>query len=430
MSGDDGGVLWRDALALFIGGAQGGLRREFHSIEPLIVSWAKSSRIRDYRGREYIDFHMAFGAVALGHNDDDVAARVSEQLNRLVLHGAGVSDAEIEFAKMLIRKFPMYDKVLFTNSGSEAVMMAMRLARAYTGRDIVVKFDGNYHGWHDYSIYNIKNPASKGKTVESKGVPSATASTVEVLPYNDVDALEDYAERFGDRVAAYILEPVAHSMGVIPAEKGFVERLRKLCDTHGSLLIFDEIITFIRASDRGMQDYFGVRADLTTVGKAIANGMPVAAVLGGDNVMELLARGVVSSGTYSGHPLSMAAGVATLEKAEDVGLTSALRNRAEALAGILRDISEDLGVEAVVSQFGGSVSIYFGIDRRPKNLEEALRANGDAYRVFARELRRRGILVTPNPLKRMHLAYSHSEEELEAFHRAAEEALRAAKEYL
>ncbi|BAN90803.1 aspartate aminotransferase family protein [Aeropyrum camini] len=426
--GEDG--LWGDALSLFVGGAQGGLRREFHSIDPLIVSQAKGSRIRDYMGREYIDFHMAFGAIALGHNDDYVVTRVREQLDRLILHGAGVSDVEIAFAKKLIGRFPMYDKVLFTNSGSEAVMIAIRLARAYTGRDLIVKFDGNYHGWHDYSMYNVKTPAYKGKTAESKGIPDAVASTVEVLPYNDLEAVERFMEKFGDRVAAFILEPVAHSMGVIPAERDFVAKLRRLCDSHGSLLIFDEIITFIRVSDRGMQDYFGVKADLTTVGKAIANGMPVAALLGGGEVMELLGRGVVSSGTYSGHPLSMAAGVATLEKAERVGLTRVLNRKAKDLAGILRDLAEDLGVEAVVSQFGGSVSIYFGLDSRPKNLEEALRANGKAYRAFASELRRLGILVTPNPLKRMHLAYSHGGDEFEAFHRAAEKALRTAREYL
>ena len=419
------GEMFRRALKVFVGGAQGRLRRVFHEDGPLVVSRGLGSRVWTVDGVELIDYHLAFGAVALGHSDPDVARAVSEQASRLILHGAGVADVEVEYGELIASLIPGAGKVVFTPSGSEAVMLALRVARAYTGRSLVVKFEGCYHGWHDYSLYNVSTPLSRGgRRAESLGIPGATASTVEVLPYNDVEALRGFMAERGGEVAAIILEPVAHSMGVVPAEKGFVMEVYRLCRTYGCLLVFDEIITGVRASLRGLQEYYGVEAHLTTLGKAIANGLPVAALVGRESVMEVLAGGAVASGTYQAHPIAMAGGLAALRKALRVRLDRLLWRIAEEHAKAARDALEDAGVEAAVSQFGGSLSIHIGLEKPPRNLEEALKADLKAYRRLASELRRRGLLVNPNPLKRLHVSASHGEAEMDRFYEALREAAR------
>ncbi len=419
--------LFGRALRVFVGGAQGRLRREFHYLEPLILAEGRGARILDVDGRSFIDYHMAFGAIVLGHSDPEVAEAVAEQARRLVLHGAGVTEVEIRYAELVQSLIPTADKVLFTNSGSEAVIMALRLARAYTGRDVIVKFEGNYHGWHDYSLVNVKTPVRRGKYAESEGVPSKALETVEVLPYNDPDAFAEFMEQRGDDVAAVILEPVAHSMGVVPAERRFLDAVDKYTRKAGALLIFDEIITAVRDALHGMQSKLGIKPDLTTLGKAIANGLPVAAVVGREDVMSLLQDRVVSSGTYSGNPLVAAGGYAALRKAVRLRLDTLLDSKASEHAKLVNDILEDYRVRAAVSQFGGAFSVHFGLDRPPRRLEESLSADPVAYRLMVQTLRASGILVSPNYLKRFHLSLVHGEEEMEAFHSAMEEAIRRVK---
>jgi len=419
--------LFGRALKVFVGGAQGRLRREFHYLEPLILAEGHGARIIDVDGRSFIDYHMAFGAIVLGHSDPEVAEAVADQAGRLILHGAGVTEAEIRYAELIQSLIPTADKVLFTNSGSEAVLMALRLARAYTGRDVIVKFEGNYHGWHDYSIVNVKTPVRVGKHPESEGVPRKTLETVEVLPYNDPEAFAEFMERRGSEIAAVILEPVAHSMGVVPAERRFLETVERYTRRAGALLIFDEIITAVRDDIHGLQSRLGIKPDLTTLGKAIANGLPVAAVVGRDDVMQLLQDRVVSSGTYSGNPLVAAGGYAALRKAVRVRLDAVLNEKASEHARLVRDLLADYRVRAAVSQFGGAFSVHFGLDRPPRRLEESLAADPVAYRIMVQTLRSSGVLVSPNYLKRFHLSLSHGDSEMEAFHSAMEEAIRRVK---
>jgi glutamate-1-semialdehyde 2,1-aminomutase len=418
-----GGDLYWRARRVFPGGAQGWLRREFHSVAPLVVSRARGARLWTAQGEELVDYHMAFGAVVLGHSDPDVAEAVASQASRLVLHGAGVSDVEVEYGELVVSLIPGARGVLFTVTGSEAVMLAVRAARAVTGRDVVVKFEGNYHGWHDYSLYNVKTPVSKGKTPETRGIPRSVAATVEVLPYNDVDALRSFMAERGGEVAAIIMEPVAHSMGVVPADPAFVREAERLARTYGAMLVFDEIITGVRVSLRGMQEHYGVRVDMTTLGKGIANGLPVAALVVGERVFDAFEEGaVVASGTYTGHPISMAGGLAALRKAVRMRLDRVLWRIAGDAAKAVRDALEESGLHAAVSQFGGSLSIHIGLDEPPRSLSDALKADLRAYRELAAGLRRRGVLVSPNPLKRLHVSAAHGEAEVEALY----EALRAA----
>lgn len=292
----------------------------------------------------------------------------------------------------------------------------MRLARAYTGRGRILKFEGNYHGWHDYALINVSTPLSQGKHPETDGIPGKVLETIDVLPYNDEEALERYMDEYGDDVAGIIIEPVAHSMGVVPAKTGFIRKIERLARTYGALFIMDEIITAFRHNIHGLQDELRVKPDLTTVGKAMANGYPVAAVLGKRDVMDLITEGLVrTSGTYSSHPLSMAAGRAALEKIVKTRADRQASSKGEYLAKALQDLLDDSGITAYVANYRSILTIYFGLDAQPWNLEEALKADRHAYEKFNYEMWRRGILYSSNPSKRIHLSTAHTDEDLQAF---------------
>ena len=414
---------------MFPGGAPSQLRRVFHNPSPLIVSRAQGAYLWTVDGSKFLDMNLAFGAIVLGHNDPQVVEVVGEQMGRLMLHGAGTSDVEIRAASKISMLMPFAEMVVFTSSGSEAVMLAFRLARAYTGRSKIVKFDGNYHGWHDYSLYNVSIPASRGKVVETAGIPTNVQSTVDVLPYNNVEAFEKYMEEKCDEVAAVIMELVAHSMGVVPAKREFVHVVAKKTRECGSLLVFDEVLTAVRHNLRGLQTEFGVQADLTTIGKALGNGMPIAALVGRREVLRLIAEDkVVVSGTYQAHPLSLAASLAVLEKMEKVRGDKLLARIGEEYCRVVRDHVEELGVQAYVSCFRSTLTLYFGLETQPYTLEEVLKADARRYGLFAQYMRRKGVLVNPHPRKRMHLSLAHADRDaVEVFSNAVYEALKKVK---
>ena len=414
---------------MFPGGAPSQLRRAFHNPSPLIVSRAQGAYLWTVDGSKFLDMNLAFGAIVLGHNDPQVVEVVGEQMGRLMLHGAGTSDVEIRAASKISMLMPFAEMVVFTSSGSEAVMLAFRLARAYTGRSKIVKFDGNYHGWHDYSLYNVSIPASRGKVVETAGIPTSVQSTVDVLPYNNVEAFEKYMEEKCGEVAAVIMELVAHSMGVVPAKREFVHVVAKKTRECGSLLVFDEVLTAVRHNLRGLQTEFGVQADLTTIGKALGNGMPIAALVGRREVLRLIAEDkVVVSGTYQAHPLSLAASLAVLEKMEKVRGDKLLARIGEEYCRVVRDHVEELGVQAYVSCFRSTLTLYFGLETQPYTLEEVLKADARRYGLFAQYMRRKGVLVNPHPRKRMHLSLAHADRDaVEVFSNAVYEALKKVK---
>ena len=420
--------LYKEALGLFPGGAPGALRRAFHKWGPLIVKSAKGSRIYTVDGREFLDYHMAFGAILLGHADPDVVEAVASVVAEIDLHGAGVTEAEIEYGKLITSLIPSAEKIVFTNSGSEAVMVAFRLARAYTGRPKIVKFEGNYHGWHDYALINVSTPLSKGKVAETDGVPSKVLETVDVLPYNDVEALEKYMDEHGEEVAGIILEPVAHSMGVVPATREFLSKVEKLARTYGSLLILDEIVTAFRHNIRGLQYELGIKPDLTTIGKAVANGYPIAAVTGRREVMDLVTEGMVrTSGTYSAHPIAVTAGKAALEKIVKTRADLEAGKKGEYLADVMREILEEAGIKAYVAGYRSIVTVYFGLEEQPRSLGEVLKSDRVMYELFNREMWRHGILYSPNPSKRMHLSTAHTMGDIEVFSEAFREAAKTLK---
>jgi glutamate-1-semialdehyde 2,1-aminomutase len=269
--------LFQQALEFIPGGVNSSTRT---LNPPIIWKTAFGSKLVDVEGREYIDYHAAFGPIILGHNDPDVNRRVAASLNGVDLAGVGTTELEIQLAEKLCLHIPSAEKVLLCNSGSEATFNAVRLARAVTGRRKLVKFQGCYHGWHDYLCMNVISPAEKigGYDLHSAGILEEAAHQTLVLPFNNIDVVEEAFRRNRGQIAGIILEPLPHNIGCVLPRAGFLEGLRQLCDQHGVVLIFDEVITGFRHGLGGFQKHAGVTPDLTTVAKSMANGYPCAAL--------------------------------------------------------------------------------------------------------------------------------------------------------
>jgi glutamate-1-semialdehyde 2,1-aminomutase len=403
------------------GGAQTGLRQQAYDPTDVAFERANGTTLTDVDGEEYTDYHLAFGPVVLGHGHDEVDDAVRDQLDRGVLFGAATSPPEVAVAERLVELLPSVEKVNFCNSGTEATYHAIRLARAYTGNETVLKFEGCYHGWHDYVDVSVYPPADAlgERHTESDGMLSAAVDRTEVVPFNDGDAAREAIREHADDLAAVILEPVPHSVGALLPADGFLELLREETARHDVPLVFDEVITAFRHSLQGAQGEFGVTPDLTCVAKALGNGYPVAAVggradlldqAGGDNT-----SGVVISGTYSGHPVGMAAAEATLDVLEREAVPDYLTELGARYRAGLRDLLEDHGLEGRVVGHRSVFGVQFGVTGEPRTYADVVGLDGERFREFARGMRERGQFFTPNPYKRHHLSAAHGEAELEAY---------------
>ena len=405
--------------------AQTGLRSETHYPMPFIPETAYGCKIRDVDGNEYTDYHLAFGPILLGHNHPEVNQAVKEQIDRGVLFGAGMCELEVEVAEKLIELIPSAELVTFVNSGTEATYHAIRLSRAYTGREKIVKFEGCYHGWHDYVAFNVNPPADKmGKIYpQSKGILKAAYDATIVLPFNDSDTFKEVMAEHHDEIAGVILEPIPHSVGAIIPQKKFLKTLREETKTYGSVLIFDEIITAFRHNIHGIQEEFGVVPDLTTIGKSMGNGYPIAAIVGREEIMSMVHRGVLVSGTYSGHPLGLAATKKTIEILERGDVVDYIAKLGEEYRKALRDVIEDASVAARVVGYKSIFAVQFA-EGEVVDYSSIVGIDREKFRRFAAEMRKKGIFFTPNPMKRCHLSAKHAEKELEEFVHAAAEILK------
>jgi len=408
--------------------AQTGLRAETHYPHPFVPEKAYGCRMVDVDGREYTDYHLAFGPILLGHNHPEVNEAVKEQIDEGVLYGAGVCELEVEVAEKLVDLIPSAEMVNFVNSGTEATYHAIRLSRAYTGRESIIKFEGCYHGWHDYVAFNVSPPENMMGRIypQSKGILRAAYETTRILPFNDSDAFREFMAEHGEEIAGVILEPIPHSVGAIIPERKFLKTLRRETETYGSVLIFDEIITAFRHSIHGVQEEFGVVPDITTIGKSMGNGYPVAAIVGKKEIMSLVHNGVLVSGTYSGHPAALAAVKKTIEVLERDNVVDYISHLGEEYRRALGDVLDELGIEARVVGYRSIFALQFARGE-VRSYADIVGIDRERFREFAAGMRKRGIFFTPNPLKRCHLSAKHTEKELEEFIHAAREVLKSMK---
>jgi glutamate-1-semialdehyde 2,1-aminomutase len=417
-------TLVERAERLFPGGVNSPVRA-FRSVDrpPLLLERGEGAYVWDDVGRRYIDYIGAWGPAILGHAHPTVVDAVAAAARNGFALGA-THPLEVELGEAISGAMPSVERLRFTSSGTEAVMSAIRVARAATGRDLVLKFAGGYHGHLDGLLVEAGSGVVTHSIPGSAGVPEATAAQTLVLPYNDPAAVIEAFTRHSGRIAAVIVEPVGANVGVIGPAAGFLEQLRDSTRADGALLIFDEVITGFRLGRGGAQARFGIEPDLTTLGKIIGGGMPIGAYGGRADLMDLVAPAgpVYQAGTLSGHPLSMAAGIATLA-ALAPDRYSALEAAADSLAAGLKTAADEAGREVAVSRVGSLLTVFFR-SARPSNAAEALTSDRAAYARFFGAMLDRGILLPPSQFEAWFVSMAHGQAELQATLAAAREAFR------
>lgn len=417
--------VYREACKYIPGGVNSSLR----NVEPhLIFSRAQGAIVEDLEGNEYLDYQCAFGPPILGHSHPAVSRRVKEAVDQIDLVGFGTLELEVAVAEKIVRHFPSAEKVLLCNSGSEATYMAIRLARAVTGRKKIIKFQGCYHGWHDYVCRNILSAPEKiGKRdPASAGMLDEAVDNTLVCTFNDLEDVETKLRTNRGEIAAVILEPIPHNIGCVLPKKGFLEGLREVTKREGILLIFDEVITGFRHSLGGFQKICGVLPDLTTLGKAMANGYPIAALCGRAGLMDRFATNggdVFFAGTYNGHPVGCAAALATIEVLEQEGTYPHLYELGERMRKGLTEIVNRLGIKATVAGIGSVFLTYF-MDGPIENYGDLMRNDKEMFVGYRKRLIDRGILKMPLNLKRSHLSLGHMEDHVDRTLQASEDVLR------
>ena len=401
----------------------GGVQGEGRSASPypLFMTRAQGSRIWDVDGNEYIDFHASFGAVLLGHNDAQINAAVRRAMDE---HGVSFSTAnplEVELAERLVAMIPSADRVVFSCTGTEATYHAIRLARAFTGRERILKFEGHYHGWHDYVAWShhfATDADEPGPVAASAGIPGLVRDLVVVREYNDAAGVRDSLARDGDSIAAVILEPVFHNAGVVLPEPGFLETIREACTDSGSLLIFDEIITGFRHGPGGAQERLGVTPDLTTLGKAIGNGFPLSVLCGRGDIMDRLGpKGdVLFAGTFAGHTLNVAAALEVTRIVLQGTIHRHISDLGRRLTSGIQSAIDETGARVQVRESAGVWTIYFTdapIRRFRDFARFAMDKNHPVQRAYRAWLLERGIYLHPHYMIRGFLTGAHTEADID-----------------
>ncbi|MEF8795741.1 MAG: glutamate-1-semialdehyde 2,1-aminomutase [Salinivenus sp.] len=403
--------------------------RAFDSVggTPLFVEEADGATLTDADGHEYIDYVGSWGPMIFGHADPDVVRAVQEQAEASTSFGAP-TEIEIEVAELVCDLVPSVEKVRMVNSGTEATMSAARLARGYTGRDKIIKFEGNYHGHGDFFLIAAGSGPMTLSEPDSPGVTKGNAKDTLLAPYNDLEHVQRLLEANAGEVACIIVEPIAGNMGCIPPEPGFLEGLRELCDAHDVVLIFDEVMTGFRVAPGGAQDRYGVTPDLTCLGKIIGGGLPVGAYGGREEIMDYISPTgpVYQAGTLSGNPLAMRAGHAVLSKiaARKDTMYDELEAFGAALEeGIHRNL-DALGLDYTTNRVGAMVSLFF-TEEQVVDQETAKTTDTDQYAAYFHAMLEEGIYLPPSQFEAIFFGLSHGEAELDATLRAQRHALTA-----
>jgi len=403
---------------------------------PLYFERAEGAHVWDVDGNRYIDLGMGNGAVMLGHNNPQIREAVLSALANGMTAGLEC-ETSIRAAELFLQIVPSAERVRFTNTGTEAMLHVLHMARAATGRQKIVKIEGAYHGWFD-SVYvstwpNLAQAGADDAPVATPGtgglLKSATDDAV-ILPFNDSAAAEKIIRAHASELAAIVVEPVMIDVGFIPAEHAYLQTLRRLADETGALLVFDELLTGFRVSRGGAQEKYGLQADLAIFGKALGNGFPVAAVAGKQKFMELSAPGQGKAayvGTFNGHAVAMAAAEASLQQLADASVTAQLEARTQKLIGEFQALARKHGVPAQMCGGGGHIHWYF-TPEPPRNYRQAARGNRERYVAFAEKLTQAGFLVAPNYLLHHAISFAHGTSELDQLVAAMDAGLAAAKQ--
>jgi glutamate-1-semialdehyde 2,1-aminomutase len=393
--------------------------------EPIFVSRARGSKIYDLSGKEYIDFVLSWGPMILGHAHPAVVAAICDAARRGTSFGAP-TEAETIIAKEISGAIPSIELLRMTSSGTEATMTAIRLARGYTGRDMIIKFDGCYHGHADSLLIQAGSGVATLGIPGSPGIPQSVARLTMSLPYNDVEALQAAMEHYNSELAAVIVEPVAGNMGVVKPRKGFLEKLRELTSKYGVLLIFDEVITGFRFAFCGYQDLAGIKPDLTSLGKIIGGGLPVGALGGKKEIMEMLAPAgnVYQAGTLSGNPLAMSAGLATLKLLRSkADAYDKLGKRTAKVCGELEKIFLARGIAVCINQAYSMFTIFFQ-NGPVDDFTSAQKSDTSLFARFFHGMIKNGVWLTPSQFEANFLSFSHTDADLDLFLEACDRTLR------
>jgi glutamate-1-semialdehyde 2,1-aminomutase len=416
--------LYDRAVNLIPGGVNSPVRAcKSVGAEPLFIDRAEGCLIFDADGNRYIDYIGSWGPLILGHRHPVVVDAIISVLKRGTSFGAPI-DLEVRLAEMVIEAVPSVEMVRMVNSGTEATMSAVRLARGATQRDVVIKFDGCYHGHADTLLVAAGSGVATLGIPGSPGVPESIARHTLSLPYNDIECIKEVMQKQGDSVACIIVEPIAGNMGLVPPEKDFLETLRELADRHGAILIFDEVMTGFRVAYGGAQALFGMSPDLTCFGKIIGGGLPVGAYGGKLDLMSQVAPqgSVYQAGTLSGNPVAMAAGIATLEQLQKSGFYEALDQKSDHLLSGMERAAKKAAIPVQAKRVGSMLGFFFN-EREVKNFNDAKTSNLDRFSAFYNGLRQMGIYIAPSQFEVLFVSIAHDTEHIERTIQAAEEVL-------
>ncbi len=424
MNHENSRKLFEQALNKIPGGVNSPVRAcKSVGTDPLFIDHADGCMIYDADGNGFTDYIGSWGPMILGHRHPSVIEAVSDVLKRGTSFGAP-TDLEIRLAEMVIDAVPSVEMIRMVNSGTEATMSAIRLARGFTGRDTIIKFDGCYHGHADTLLVEAGSGVATLGIPGSPGVPKSFVEHTLSIPYNDIISVEEIMDRQGEKIACIIVEPVAGNMGLVPPADGFLETLRTVTEKNGSLLIFDEVMTGFRVAYGGAQSLYGISPDITCFGKIIGGGMPVGAYGGRQEIMAYIApQGpVYQAGTLSGNPLAMAAGIATLEQLKTPGFYEALEETSARLAAGLGEAAKKAGIKTVSNRVGSMMGLFF-TDRAVSSFDDAKTSDLGMFSNYYKGMLQKGIYLAPSQFEAAFVSSAHTAEHIDATIKAAGEVL-------